>query len=134
MNMIYLKTHTSELTIPHIRRIVCETIRWCETNMGTKRKKSPLTYKVSYGKIHPIDVYGLYDPTSNQIKLHLGLCHDVRTLIKVTLHEYTHFLQNLRGYDKMLREVGYKNHPQEIEARESEMMFSQCWKQIKSVI
>jgi transposase-like protein len=129
--MLYLKTPTIDMTTPQIRRVVCETILWCETNIGKKRKKTKLTFKVLTQKSGE-QCFGMYDPTINSIIIHRNMCESVRDVVKVVIHEYTHFLQDLRGYSKVLREVGYRNHPQEIEARGNEKMFSNCWTDIKN--
>lgn len=131
--MIYLKTPTFEMTTPYIRNVVCEVVKWCETNLGKKRKNIPLKFKVLTQKVGA-KVYGLYDPTINTIVVHRNICDDVRSVVKVTIHEYTHYLQDLRGYSKVLSEVGYRRHPQEIEARGNERLYSSCWKHIKNKI
>ncbi len=131
MTMLYLKTPTIDMTTPQIRRVVCETILWCETNIGKKRKRTKLTFKVLTQKSGE-QCFGMYDPTINSIIIHRNMCESVRDVVKVVIHEYTHFLQDLRGYSKVLREVGYRNHPQEIEARGNEKMFSNCWTDIKN--
>lgn len=119
------------MTTPMIRKVVCETILWCESNMGKKRKRTKLNYKV-LTQMKGEECYGMYDPSKNTIVVHRNMCQDVRTIVKVVIHEYTHFLQDLRGYSKVLREVGYNRHPQEIEARGNEKLFSNCWKEIKN--
>jgi hypothetical protein len=55
-------------------------------------------------------------------------------VIRSVLHEYTHYLQNLRWYNNALDKVGYDRHPQEKEARVVETMYSICWKDIKNNI
>ena len=55
----------------------------------------------------------------------------VKMVVKSVLHEYTHFLQNLRWYGHTLQKVGYQKHPQELEARVMEELYSNCWKDIK---
>lgn len=128
--MLYLKTPTERMTTPFIRDVVRETILWCETNLGKKRKRTKLSFKVLTQK-RGEECYGMYDPTINSIIIHRNMCMTVRDIVKVTIHEYTHFLQDLRGYSKVLREVGYRKHPQEVEARGNEKLFSNCWKEIK---
>ena len=128
---MYLKTPTHTLTTPMIRKVVCETILWCESNMGKKRKRTKLSYKVLTQK-NGEWCFGMYDPTTNAIIIHRNMCGDVRHVVRTVIHEYTHFLQDLRGYSKVLREVGYRNHPQEIEARGNEHLYSNCWKEIKN--
>lgn len=129
--MIYLKTKTDDMTIPQLRRIICETIKWCETNVGTKKKRSPLTYKVS-SKLD--NNYGDYDIAKNIIRINPQVCGTVQNVVKVVLHEYCHMLQDLRGYNRKLKEKGYNNHPDEKEARQMENLYSSCWKDIKSLI
>ena len=130
--MIYLKTPTSTLSVHAVRRIVSETILWCKSNVGTKRKRLPLTFKVTSVPFANERAYGQYDPTTNMITISRSECMNVKTIIRTVLHEYCHFLQDLRGYSKLLREVGYNKHPQEMEARVMETMYSVCWKEIKN--
>ena len=131
---LYLKTPTNTLTVPQIRKVVHETISWCRDNVGTKRKRLPLTYKISHKTIGGENVYGVYDPTINQIMIDPITCENVKTIIRTTLHEYCHFLQDIRSYKRLLREVGYNKHPQEIEARVMETMYSVCWNDIKTIL
>lgn len=130
--MIYLNTRLDSMTNPAIREVVCETIKWCEANLGTKRKRTKLKFRVLTQKVK--ESYGMYDPTINTIIIHHNVCCDVKSLVRVVIHEYTHFLQDLRGYCRVLREVGYRKHPQEIEARRNEVLYSPCWKQIKNFL
>jgi hypothetical protein len=113
---------------------VDQVIQWSKENVGTKRKRLPLTYKVTSVPFYGEPAYGQYDPTTNKITVDRSVCSNVKTIIRVVLHEYCHFLQDLRGYSKVLREVGYNRHPQEIEARVMETMYSICWKEIKNKI
>ena len=129
---MYLKTETHTLTIPAIRRVIRETISWASENVGTKRKRLPLTFKVKTNPLKGCSVYGIYDPTTNVIWIDPVQCHNVKLIIRTVLHEYCHFLQDIRSYKKLLREVGYNNHPQELEARVMETMYSVCWKDIKN--
>ena len=63
-------------------------------------------------------VYRNYSPT-------------VKCVVRAVLHEYTHYLQNLRWYNNVLSKVGYDKHPQELEARGMEKLYSVCWNDIK---
>ena len=130
--MVYLKTRTEEMTTPAIRRVVCETILWCEANMGKKKKRTRLKYRVLTDKSG--ESYGMYDPTINTIIIHRNMCETVRQVVRVVIHEYTHYLQDLRGYSRVLREVGYTRHPQEVAARGNEWLYSNCWKHIKHTL
>ena len=128
----YLKTPTSDLTVYQIRRIVCETIKWCETNLGTK--SLPVNYCVrTLGKKYE-PAYGMYDYHKKTILVFRNYTPTVKMVVRSVLHEYTHYLQNLRWYDNKLQKVGYMKHPQEIEARVVEKMYSICWNDIKRLL
>lgn len=130
--MLYLKTKTDDMTTPAIRRVVCEAIKWCEANVGSRKKYRTLKYKVRTDS-NVMDVsYGMYDPAINTITIHRNVCLDVKTVVRVVIHEYTHFLQNLKKYDKVLKKVGYRKHPLEVEARGMETLYSICWNDIKN--
>jgi len=128
----YLKTPTSDLTVHQIRRVVCETIKWCETNLGTKSYKVNYCVRALRNKTTPS--YGCYDGARRTISIFRNYTPDVKMIVRVVLHEYTHYLQNLRWYGNTLSKVGYDKHPQEIEARGMENLYSICWKEIKNNI
>jgi hypothetical protein len=129
-NMLYLKTPTAELTTPMIRTIVCETIRWCETNLGAK--SYDVDYSVRTLPVGYTPAYGMYDYNKRTIMVFRNYAPTVKAVIRSVLHEYTHYLQNLRWYNHTLSKVGYNKHPQEREARVMEELYSQCWRSIKS--
>jgi hypothetical protein len=52
-------------------------------------------------------------------------------VVRTVLHEYTHYLHNLLLYHNVLSKVGYEKHPQELEARGMEKLYSVCWNEIK---
>jgi predicted secreted protein len=128
----YLKTPTSDLTVAQIRRVVCETIKWCETNVGTKSYK--VGYSVRTRGVKSIPACGVYDYNSRTIMVFRNYSPTVKSVVRAVLHEYTHYLQNLRYYNNVLKKVGYTNHPQEKEARVVETMYSICWNDIKNKI
>ena len=128
----YLKTPTSELSVRQIRSIVCETIRWCETNLGTKSKRVNYCVRTRGVKYSP--ACGVYDYDKRTIMVFRDYSPTVKCVVRAVLHEYTHYLQNLRWYNNVLKKVGYDKHPQEKEARMSETMYSICWNDIKNKI
>jgi hypothetical protein len=130
----YLKTPTSDLTVHQIRKIVCETIKWCEANVGTKHKSRTLKFCVRTLPQGYTPAYGCYDFNKNCIMVFRNYAPTVKMVVRSVLHEYTHFLQNLRWYNNVLDKVGYNNHPQEIEARGMECFYSVCWNDIKKKI
>jgi len=131
LRVMYLKTPTSEMTSPQIRRVVLETIKWCEANLGKKCKSRTLKYKVRTLGPAYTPAYGMYDPVKNTIYVFRNHAPTVKMVVQSVLHEYTHFLQNLRWYGHVLSEVGYQNHPQEKQARVMETLYSVCWGDIK---
>jgi hypothetical protein len=132
MMKTYLKTPTSDLTVHQIRRVVCETIRWCETNLGTK--SYGVNYCVRTLGDKSVPAYGWYDGKRRTISVFRDYSPTVKSVVQVVLHEYTHYLQNLRWYNNTLMKVGYNNHPQEKEARMVENRYSICWNDIKNKI
>ena len=127
--MLYLKTPTSDLSVRQIRSIVCETIRWCETNLGTKSR--PVNYSVRTRGVKSIPACGVYDYNTRTIMVFRNYSPTVKCVVRAVLHEYAHYLQNLRWYNNVLSKVGYVKHPQELEARAMEDLYSQCWGEIK---
>lgn len=129
---IFLNTKTVDLTNRQLRHIVGECIKFMESDSGTKpSRQKTLKYKVINGKV---PAYGSYDYKNNTITIHRNFTTDVKMVIRTVIHEYTHFLQNLRNYDVVLKKVGYNNHPLEREANIMEMSYPKCWKQIKQYI
>ena len=128
----YLKTDTSTLTRTALRLIAKETIMYCMQTLGTKSSKSiPTVSIIKRGRSRR---YGQYNVTMNHIQIHYNICGDVKTLIQTLIHEYTHYLQNLKQYHVLYSQFGYDAHPQEVEARGNEKLYSPCWKQIKKTI
>jgi hypothetical protein len=127
--MLYLKTPTSDLSVHQIRTIVKETIMWCQENLGTKSYDVDFSVRTLRNKTNPS--YGCYDGARRTIMVYRNYTPTVKMIIRVVLHEYTHYLQNLRWYGNVLSKVGYDKHPQELEARSMEDLYSQCWGEIK---
>jgi len=132
---VYLKTPTSELSTAQLRRIVREAIKYCEVYAGVKKSRQrTLKYQVLTLPSNCSPAYGQYDYNANTIRIFRNHAQDVKMVIRGVLHEYCHFLQNLRHYDTVLKKVGYDKHPLEGQARAMEMFYSQCWNNIKNKI
>ena len=117
------------MTTQQIRRVVKETINWCQENLGTKRYGVDFSVRTLGEKYTP--AYGMYDPITKKILVFRNYAPTVKMVVRSVLHEYTHYLQNLRWYNHNLSKVGYIKHPQEREARAMEELYSQCWGDIK---
>ena len=129
-----LSSKTTEMSTHEIRRVVCETIKWCETNLGTKTKSRSLKYRVLTLGDKYTPAYGCYDFNKNCIMVFRNYAPTVKMVVRSVLHEYTHFLQNLRHYDVVLKRVGYDKHPLELQAVAMEIFYPKCWKYIKNKI
>lgn len=127
-----LLTPTKTLTTTQLRKIVGETIKWCNKNLGKKRYG--LTYSVRLLGDVEYPQHACYNYKIRKVTIFRDHCPNVMMVICSVLHEYTHYLQNLRWYENTLNKVGYDNHPQEIEARETEKRYNECWEQIKTII
>lgn len=128
----YLKTETSTLTRAQLRRVAKETINYCIRTMGTNPKLPvPAVSVLNRGRSRN---YGQYDTNKNKIEIFHNVCGDVRMLIRTIIHEYTHYLQDMKQYWKLFKKVGYDNHPLELESRSNEKLYSPCWKEIKNLI
>ena len=128
----YLKTPTSDMTVHEIRTIVKETIKWCQINLGAKSYMVDYSVRTLGEKYTP--AYGMYDYNKRTILVFKNHAPTVKMVVRSVLHEYAHYLQNLRWYNHVLQKVGYDKHPQEVEARVVETMYSICWNDIKNKI
>lgn len=132
---IYLKTKTSDLSNHQLRKIVGEAIKFMEKYAGTKpSRQRTLKYRVAKLRDGHVPAYGCYDYHKNTISVFHNHAEDVKMIIRAVLHEYTHFLQNLRHYDVVLKRVGYDKHPLELQAVAMEIFYTKCWKYIKNKI
>ena len=128
---VRINSLTDKLDMRTIKKIVYMSLGWCEKNLSRDGHRKP-PYKISIRKQYGGETcYGEYDDDTHTITIFYNNCHNVELLIKTVLHEYTHYLQNLRWYNNVLSKVGYDNHPQEKEALVMEELYSQCWKEIK---
>jgi hypothetical protein len=130
-----LTTPTTSLDRATVRDIVKIATKWCVANFGVNNRRHK-PFKVSIRKqVSGSPRYGEFDPIENTMVIFHNHCTTTKLLVQTVLHEYTHYMQPIRGsYFKLLKEHGYNNHPMEIEARESEKQYSECWKYIKTNI
>ena len=129
---ILLKTPTTDLSLSKMKKIASLTLLYCVTKKGTHKYK-PLP-KVSVVNNPNAKYYGVYKCSTNTIVINRSVCTNIKLFIQTLLHEYTHYLQNMSTYTQIYKKVGYKNHPFEMEARESEKLYSEVFKQIKHLI
>ena len=132
---VTLSTPTSSLDRAKVRDIVKHATKWCVANFGVNNRRHK-PFKVSIRKqASGSPRYGEFNHIDNTMVLFHNNCTTVKLLVQTLLHEYTHYMQPIRGsYFKLLDEYGYVKHPMEIEARESEKLYSECWKYVKNNI
>lgn len=130
-----LLTHTSSLSAKELRHIVKLATQWCVENFGVNnRRRTEFTVSIRQQKSGS-PCYGQFDHMTNTITIFHNHCPNVRMVIRTLIHEYTHYMQPIAGsYYKLLDSYGYDNHPMEIEAREMELHYNNCWKYIKKKI
>lgn len=130
-----LITPTSTLDRSTTRQIVKLATEWCVQNFGVNNRRSK-PFSVSIRKqTSGSPCYGQFCHETNTISVFTNNCHNVRLLVQTLIHEYTHYMQPIRGsYYKLLDEYGYEQHPMEVEAREMEAYYKDCWKYIKKKI
>lgn len=130
--MIGLKTNVEDLTVRKLRDITKLILSWCENNIGISKYR-PYTPDFSIQKMRSkySPTIGIYDSDQSKIIIYRHQTKTIKDFIKVVIHEYTHHTQDLRNYNKVLKEVGYNDHPNEIEAEKNELLYSECWKKIK---
>ena len=114
------KSDITSLSLNERRRIVNCILDFCKATLGVKRKKSPL--KVSVINVDGAE-YGHYNPNINLIMINTFECETLDITVRTIIHEYTHFMQDLRSYEKLYRKFGYAEHPQELEACDNELKY-----------
>ena len=130
-----LNTRTSKLSSSQRRQLVEHVIDWMKINIGEKKSKErTFKYKVIKLGDEYTPAYGCYDPTINTLCVFHNFCPTVKWIIISVLHEYTHYLQNLRYYHDTLKKVGYENHPDELHAGMMEGLYQWVWEDISPLI
>lgn len=104
----------TDLTRSERRELGQFCLDYCKMNVGYKRHKGLPKFSIVKGRVE--GTYGEY--CDNYILVYYNECNTVGKFLHTFIHEYTHHLQDLRSYDKLLSKVGYDNHPLEIEANE----------------
>ena len=132
--MIY--TLSSELrSRGDVLRIGRQVEKWCRTNMGINGRKKYQPVITYYKSIEGDNDMGEYRYWDNEIIVYYNNCRTVSNLIRTIVHEWQHQLQPMTKYEKIHNEVGYDNHPFEIEAEAVERKnYKQVWKHIKPTI
>jgi hypothetical protein len=117
------------------KQIVEATYEWCVNKFGSPLK-SGIVPDLEVSKNYRIK--GLQGEYSERlITIYAHNCKSISGLIRVVIHEYTHFLQmpkmnDMSKYEKLCKKFSYETHPMEIEAYESELKhFRNCLKYLQ---
>ena len=128
-------TKVNGLSMDHSYQIINLVVEWCKNNLSDPaiKRRKPLLVMVHRSSVR--EAYGEYCERNNWLAINLGVCDVVRDIVSTTIHEYCHFCQDLKPYCSIMKEVGYDNHPQELEAREYEKKYTEtCWKNIRGLL
>jgi hypothetical protein len=118
-----------------VLRIGRQVEKWCRTNMGVNGRKKYQPVIAYYKSMEGDNDMGEYRYWDNEIIVYYNNCKTVSNLIRTIVHEWQHQLQPMTKYEKIHNEVGYDNHPFEIEAEAVERKnYKQVWKHIKPTI
>ena len=117
------------------KQIVEATYEWCVNKFGSPLK-SGIVPDLEISKNYRFKEFqGEY--SERLITIYAHNCKSVSGLIRVVIHEYTHFLQmpkmnDMSKYEKLCKKFSYETHPMEIEAYESELKhFRNCLKYLQ---
>ena len=114
-----------------IEKIVGSTLEWCIEKWGLNgKRKSLLEIELDWdSKEGPM---GEYDYQDNLILIYPRNNVNIMDLVDSVIHEFTHQRQKMSKYNKVLKGVGYNDHPMEIEAYEvAKVNRKECWYEIK---
>lgn len=119
--------------------------QWCVTKFGTDspnyRGKQPALNFRPYGLTETgtiaSDTGGAYEKDKNNIWVFFAVIKKkypntaLFEGIKVIIHEYIHYLQDLTDYNLYTQLYGYWNNPKEVEARHiADLYAPTCWKEL----
>lgn len=113
---------------PITRKDVQFMLDWCSQKFGRSRfAKYPGLYLNRTNN----EFYGQYIPDKNKIQINLKKHRSVIEVCSTVIHEYTHYLQDMKKYNVYLYEFRrtYCSHPYEYTARNREIRYS---KELKS--
>ena len=126
-----LYTKSEDITMDQLYNIVHSIISWCDEHLPPPVIKRRKTLKVMVFRETGGD-YGYYCDRNNWLVININVCNNIRMIVRSTIHEYTHTLQNLKEYSLMNKQVGYDSNPFEVEANNSEKKYyKECWSEIK---
>jgi tRNA isopentenyl-2-thiomethyl-A-37 hydroxylase MiaE len=115
--------------------IVEKTYEWCVNKFGSPLKSGAVPDLEVSKNYRFKEAQGEY--SERLITIYAHNCKSISGLIRVVIHEYTHFLQmpkmnDMSKYEKLSKKFSYETHPMEVEAYESELKhFRNCLKYLQ---
>lgn len=108
------------------KKLSNDILSWCPHYMGLPRGKNYLP-NLKISRINNV-VWSDYDPSDDTIRVYYNQIKSVNHLVRMIIHEYTHYVQlpsdrQDRLYSKYEKEVGYWDNPFEVEARNNEKKY-----------
>jgi hypothetical protein len=100
----------------YIHYLVDSIIYWCNANLGEKSTRLKVEVLKDNSPENP-DLLGQYILKSKTIRIFPKACASNVLLTEIVMHDFVHYLHDLRSYNKYDREFGYLNNPLEIEVR-----------------
>jgi hypothetical protein len=129
---ILLKTDTRDLSLSKVKEVAKLTLMYSVAKFGVHKYKRVPTVSVINNPNNKF--YGMFDCGTNRIVVNRAYAVNVKLMVQTILHEYTHYLQNMNTYIQLYKKVGYDNHPYEVDARNSEKLYGEAFKQIKQLV
>jgi hypothetical protein len=117
------------------RKDILQTLDWCKKNLGKSKYFSIRKLKLRIDNYMPY--LGQFDISKNIIYVNPGRHKNRIELAETIIHEYVHFLQNPKLYDRLWR-VDFKDyfdHPHECEAEDVALKLGRkCLKDLRGKI
>lgn len=114
------------------RKDILHMLDWCKNNLGKSKYFSIRKLKLRMD--HHMNYLGQFDISKNTIYLNPSRHKNKIELAETIIHEYVHFLQNPKEYDKLFRYdyKDYYDHPHEREAETIALKLGRkCIKELK---
>lgn len=125
-----------KMAFKNAKVIAQEAFDWCVEKFGTPIKSGQIPELfVSYER--DSDCYGYYTSIDKEIVVFPFIIPSKTMLVRVIIHEYTHFLQmpktrDYPKYNKLSKMYGYEENPWEIEAYQAELKYYRsCYNKLK---
>lgn len=109
-------------------------LKWCKTYMG--RSKYFSIRKLRLRIDSRMKFLGQFDVHNNVIYVNPTTHKNIVEIIETIIHEYVHFLQNPKEYDRLCRNFyyDYYEHPHELEAETIALRLAKrCHKHLKNI-